>query len=93
MLQMCHDSLRRFPVPFRRNGALLPLPGHQAREGRREFARIGSDQLVGPDRHGLRPFGVIAQGQTGSLQQLESFEPAGGSVKGDGRFTAAQPVR
>ena len=64
---MCHDALRRFPVPFGRNGALLPLSGHHARKGRREFARIGSDQLVGADCDGLGSFGVIAQGQTGGL--------------------------
>ena len=60
---MPHDSLRRFPAPFGRNGARLPLPGHHARKGRREFARIGSDQFVGPDRHGLRSFGVIMNSQ------------------------------
>ena len=52
----------------------------------------GADEFVGADRDGLRPIGVVAQGQTEPLQQLESFEPAGGSVKGDGRLTAAQPV-
>jgi len=64
---MFHHPLRRFPVPLGRNRALLPLAGHHAREGGREFARIGSDQLVGPDRDGLGSFGVIAQGQTGGL--------------------------
>jgi hypothetical protein len=57
--QVSHDALCRVAVPFGRNRAFLPLPGHHARKGRREFARIGSDQFVGPDRHGLRPFGVI----------------------------------
>ena len=85
---MCHDSFRRFPVPFQRNGALLPLPGHQAREGGREFARIGSDQLVGPDRDGFRPFCVVIQGQTGGLQRPESFQLACGLIEGDRRVAA-----
>lgn len=73
MLQVCHDSLRRSTVPFQRNGALLPLTGHQARKGGREFARIGSDQLVGPDRDGLRPFGVVAQGQAWDAEHGRLF--------------------
>ncbi len=85
---MSHDSLRRFPVPFGRNGARLPLPGHHAREGGREFARIGSDQLVGPDRDGFRPFCVVIQGQTGGLQRPESFQLACGLIEGDRRITA-----
>jgi hypothetical protein len=60
---MSHDALCRVAVPFGRNRAFLPLPGHHALEGRREFAQIGSDQFVGPDRHGLRPFGVIMNSQ------------------------------
>ena len=85
---MSHDSLRRFPVPFRRNRALLPLAGHHAREGGREFARIGSDQLVGPDRDGFRPFCVVMQGRTGGLQRPESFQLACGVIEGDRRITA-----
>ena len=85
---MSHDSLRRFPVPFRRNRALLPLAGHHARKGRREFSRIGSDQLVGPDRDGFRPFCVVMQGQTGGLQRPESFQLACGLIEGDRLITA-----
>ena len=69
------------------------LPGHRSRQHCRLFALGGADEFVGADRDGLRPIGVVAQGQTEPLQQLESFEPAGGSVKGDGQLTAAQPVR
>ena len=85
---MSHDSLRRFPVPFRRNRALLPLAGHHAREGRRDFSRIGSDQLVGPDRDGFRPFCVVMQGQTGGLQRPEPFQLACGLIEGDRRVAA-----
>ena len=85
---MSHDSLGRLPAPFRRNGARLPRPGRHAREGGREFARIGSDQLVGPDRDGFRPFCVVMQGQTGGLQRPESFQLACGLIEGDRRITA-----
>lgn len=69
------------------------VPGHHSRQHCRLFALVGVDEFVGPDRHGLRSFGVIAQGQAGPVQQLESFEPAGGSITSDGRLTAPQPVR
>ncbi len=87
--EMFHDSRGCFSVPPGRNRAFLPLAGHQAHQCR---ARIGSDQLVGSDRDGFRSLGVVAQGQAGPLQQLESFELTGGSIKGDGRLTAAQAV-
>lgn len=85
---MSHDALCRVAVPFGRNRAFLPLPGHHARKGRREFARIGSDQLVGPDRDGFRPFCVVMQGQTGGLQRPEPFQLACGLIEGDRRVAA-----
>jgi|CXWK01.1.fsa_nt_gi hypothetical protein len=85
---MSHYALCRFAAPFRRNRALLPLAGHHARKGRRDFSRIGSDQLVGPDRDGFRPFCVVMQGQTGGLQRPEPFQLACGLIEGDRRVAA-----
>ena len=31
MFQLAYNLLRRFAVPFRRDRAVLPLPGHQSR--------------------------------------------------------------
>ena len=62
-LQMLDDPRCRLAVPFRWDRALFPLPCHQSREGRRQLARIGTNEFVRPDRDGLEPLGVISQGQ------------------------------
>ena len=60
---MLDNPLCRLSIPPQRNRAFLPLPRHQSRERGRELARIGSNEFVGPNRDGLGPLGIIAQGQ------------------------------
>ena len=78
----------RLPVPLERNRAFLPFTGHHACQRGRQFPWIGSDQLVGPDRDGFRPFCVVMQGQTGGLQRPEPFQLACGLIEGDRRVAA-----
>ena len=60
---MLDDPLCRLAVPFGRDCSLLPLPCHESCERRRQLARIGPNEFVGPHRDGLGPLGIIAQGQ------------------------------
>ena len=50
---MLDDPLRSLAIPFRRNGPLFPLPCHQSREDRRQFARVGTNEFVRPNRDSL----------------------------------------
>ena len=68
---MFDDPLCRFSIPFGRDRGFFPLPFHQSRQRGRKLVRIGADEFVRPNRDGLGPFGVVAQGlEVKRCQQL-----------------------
>ena len=66
-LQLLHNPLRRFAIPFRWDRHFLPLPGHQSRERGWKLDWISPDQFIGADGDGFWAFGVIAQGSRDTL--------------------------
>ena len=50
----------RLAVPFGRNRTFFPLPCHQSRQRGKQFAWIGANEFIRPNRDGLWPLSVVA---------------------------------